>query len=696
MRQKFLFILALLLTAVTGAWADEWDVVYRQTQTKQSDWTPLSGGSTSGRTFGSADAMTYYYASDNLSFTNSNAGGSGLTILGTVYLYIPSGVTVTCTGHNASAPTGAGAGVELSAGNSLYLIGGGTLNATGGNAANGGNGSNGTNAGKDENTGVWPGNGGRGGDGGGGAGAGIGTRGANGGAGGAGGSTSTVDWNNHDGVAGSSGSDGGTAAAMGSLYVFQALAPTVNANGGSAGTSGGTGGSAGNNYLRDGSNNYSMAGGGGGGCGGHGGEANNIGSGGRGGGGGGGGACGSVRWAGYGYFRVGAYGGNPGANANEPYFNTTTGYGGSTEMTGSQTANDSGDELSDRGYEDNHDNRAAGGGSGDRGNAGSSGSAIDLPVWPASGTGTEAAPYLISSANEWYTFITNVINGNSYSGKYIQLTANISVTALAGFYHSDNDYHPFSGTFDGDGHTLTLNVSNQSRFAAPFKCVSGATIKNLRTAGTIDGTGNADGKLLAGIVGVSFGNTTISGCRSSVTLTTNFGTDAAMAGLVAGTKGGSLTIEGCVFDGSMTGASNTRCAGIAGFEYEATTTTITNTLFVPTTLTVSTSDDGYTKTFSRDGDATVTNCYYTQTLGAAQGNVPTISAQVPSAIGSLLQDYGVVKAYQNGILFGGNYYYDANPITSATWRSRRASKSAAASPLTLKVAPPSTPPKASR
>ena len=128
-------MLVLLLTAVTGAWADEWATVYRQTQTKQSDWTALSAGSTTGRTLGSAGNTTYYYVTSNLSFTNSTAGGSGITILGTVYLYIPSGVTVTCTGHNASAPTGAGAGVELSAGNTLCLIGGGTLNATGGNAA---------------------------------------------------------------------------------------------------------------------------------------------------------------------------------------------------------------------------------------------------------------------------------------------------------------------------------------------------------------------------------------------------------------------------------------------------------------------------------------------------------------------------------------------------------------------------------
>ena len=90
--------------------------------------TALSAGSTTGRTLGSADAVTYYYVTSNLSFTNSTAGGSGLTIQGTVYLYIPTGVTLTSTGAKADGRTGAGAGIELTAGNSLYLIGGGTLN----------------------------------------------------------------------------------------------------------------------------------------------------------------------------------------------------------------------------------------------------------------------------------------------------------------------------------------------------------------------------------------------------------------------------------------------------------------------------------------------------------------------------------------------------------------------------------------
>ena len=278
--------------------------------------------------------------------------------------------------------------------------------------------------------------------------------------------------------------------------------------------------------------------------------------------------------------------------------------------------------------------------------------------WPTQGAGTVDDPYIISSADDWNKFAHNVTIGRNYSGKYVKLTSDISVTTMAGGYQDESNYQPLSGTFDGDGHKLTLNVSNQSRFAAPFKCVSGATIKNLRTAGTISGTGNSDGKLLAGLVGVSFGNTTISGCVSSVTLATDFGEDAALAGLVAGTKGGSLTIEGCVFDGEMLGTTNTRCAGIVGYEYGGTTTTITNSLFAPATLTVSIANDGYTKTFTRDPDATITNCYYTQVLGTEQGTQAYAMATAPANLGNLVQDYGMVKAYANGLLFGGMYYVD--------------------------------------
>ena len=118
MRTKQLFlILALLCTMVQGAWAQaSWDEVYAMTNTTSANWTALTEGSTTGKTIGTAGTTTYYYADASLTFSNSTAGGSGLTIQGTVYLYLPQGVTVTCTGANASGQTGAGAGIELTSG----------------------------------------------------------------------------------------------------------------------------------------------------------------------------------------------------------------------------------------------------------------------------------------------------------------------------------------------------------------------------------------------------------------------------------------------------------------------------------------------------------------------------------------------------------------------------------------------------
>ena len=321
MRIKQLFLtLALLCAIVQGAWAQaSLDEVYAMTNTTAANWTQLSDGSTTGKTLGTANATTYYYADANLTFTNTTAGGSGLTIQGTVYLYVPEGVTLTCTGANADGQTGAGAGIELTEGNTLYLLGSGTLNATGGKAANGGNGTNGSDASCkwDDMEWAWVGGNGHGGNGGGGAGAGIGTC---GGTGGAGGNAPEPEiyyttWT-ENGVAGSAGSAGQTAGAKGELHVSKDI--TINATGGSQGSAG-TAGSAGKSCMRYGSREYSIPGGGGGGAGGFGGAANNIGPGGPGGGGGGGGAKGSHDRTSTGFYIIYANGGGGGQNGDGSY-----------------------------------------------------------------------------------------------------------------------------------------------------------------------------------------------------------------------------------------------------------------------------------------------------------------------------------------------------------------------------------------
>ena len=328
MKKKHLLFTTLALalgtfTGGSGAMAQAgWESAFSQSQTTSTTWEALSTGSTTGKTLGESGTTKYYYLQESLTFTNTNAGGSGLTIKGTVYLYIPYGLKIDCVGADASGATGAGAGIELAEGNTLYIIGSGdgentTVTAKGGKAANGVIGNNGYDAYLEYDKKILPGSGGNGGNGGGGAGAGIGTRGGNGGAGGAGATAiqSTNEGTNY-GVDGSAGYAGSAADNMGELYVDQTFGITVTATGGSAATSGGAGGNRGKNAAEDPYNQYTASGGGGGGGGGFGGAASNIGTGGPGGGGGGGGAAGNSAWAGYGFYQVGAGGGKGGHNAD--------------------------------------------------------------------------------------------------------------------------------------------------------------------------------------------------------------------------------------------------------------------------------------------------------------------------------------------------------------------------------------------
>lgn len=214
-----------------------------------------------------------------------------------------------------------------------------------------------------------------------------------------------------------------------------------------------------------------------------------------------------------------------------------------------------------------------------------------------SGSGNSASdPILIANANDWNTLATNVANGTNYSGKYFKLTADITVTTMV--------TATFSGTFDGGGHTLTFNYTATGNNAAPFAYITGATIKNLRVAGTI----NSGYKFAAGIVAISNGGT-ITNCQSSVTINSSKNGDGTHGGLVAYQESGTLTINNCLFDGELLGASTSGCGGFVGWVANNSSyhTYISNSLFAPANITVT------AYTFCRQNKSTLslTNCYYT-------------------------------------------------------------------------------------
>jgi len=212
---------------------------------------------------------------------------------------IKNGATLTVKGQDASGTASGTAAIYLTPSSTLYIVGDGTLIATGGKAASGGNGSSGGNAEYDD-TGDnhhRNGAGGAGGAGGGGAAAGIG---GSGGAGGGGGSGAAQgEWrfsyrNRNfpaDGDPGQTGATGTAGGSCGNVYILGNVAVTVS--GGAAGGSGYSGSKYGDNSNEIASYDWHAGGGGPGGAGGGGGAAMSIGGGGGGGAGGGGGGSGS-------------------------------------------------------------------------------------------------------------------------------------------------------------------------------------------------------------------------------------------------------------------------------------------------------------------------------------------------------------------------------------------------------------------
>ena len=232
------------------------------------------------------------------------------------------------------------------------------------------------------------------------------------------------------------------------------------------------------------------------------------------------------------------------------------------------------------------------------------------------GDGSETSPYLINSANDWNTLANDVNNGTSYSGKYFKLTEDISVSTMIGKNnHGGGSHIPFSGTFDGDGHVLTVNINSTSTHgAAPFCGVQNAVIKNLKVEGSVVGGIHSSG--LVGTTGSNdSGTLTIENVVVNVDVSGNthlggvvghgFGTNITLknvsyGGKIAGTSfsGGlvgwcgpnaKLTAENCSFSGTYSGNFHP-----IGFVYSSGNAQVTN--FYTTKTATNTTQNQYTYT----------------------------------------------------------------------------------------------------
>ena len=275
-------------------------------------------------------------------------------------------------------------------------------------------------------------------------------------------------------------------------------------------------------------------------------------------------------------------------------------------------------------------------------------------AWAESQLPTDASgAFLINSETDWNTFASEVIGGNTFSGKTVKLTEDICVTTMVAA-----DGHAFNGSFDGGGHTLTVNYTTAEQYAAPFHYTYGATIRNLKTVGTI----NTSGKNAGGVVGRNgTASVKLINVSSSVTINSSVSGSAYHGGLIGYAI--DATVQGCVFTGSLLGANSNQCGGLLG-QKSGTNNSIAsfeNCIFAPSEITVG-SSNSFTFAAATTNLTSFNNCYYTQTLGSAQGQLMrTISAGDYVTIDGLgststIYDCSGITAYGKGLKFNDVFY----------------------------------------
>nr|WP_309545630.1 hypothetical protein [Hoylesella oralis] len=181
--------------------------------------------------------------------------------------------------------------------------------------------------------------------------------------------------------------------------------------------------------------------------------------------------------------------------------------------------------------------------------------------------------YMIGSKEEWKEFCELVKDGQTNLDA--KMTADINLgTDIAMVGNNEYSYaivgsgRPYTGTFDGQGHTLNVSWYPKEGYKiAPFQSVNNATIKNLCVTGNINS--EMDRGIFGGLISNADGNTTITNCITDMRLTIK---DGDVGGMVCEILGGSLTMTKCVTNGVITLDNRGYGAGMIYSGYNASIT----------------------------------------------------------------------------------------------------------------------------
>ena len=233
--------------------------------------------------------------------------------------------------------------------------------------------------------------------------------------------------------------------------------------------------------------------------------------------------------------------------------------------------------------------------------------------------------YLISTADELRLFASMVNGGQtSISAK---LTADIELNNTTGWENWSesnapanswtpigSNANPFTGTFDGQGHTVSgIFVNSSNNCQGFFGATNGATIINLHTAqGYIRGNGS-----VGGIVGNAEGGS-IEDCTNGCTIASTGNSNGGIVGYGMGVQ-----ITGCTNNGPLV-AGQYQNGGIAGTVEDSTIDRCVNNADITVADhaggIAAYNTNGTVSNCLNKGNVSTSNAFYTYTAGIVANN----------------------------------------------------------------------------
>ena len=185
------------------------------------------------------------------------------------------------------------------------------------------------------------------------------------------------------------------------------------------------------------------------------------------------------------------------------------------------------------------------------------------------GDGSSNDPYIIATASQLAYLAQQVNGGESYRGKNFNLTQDLILnskawTPIGNKYNNNGEKFPFSGNFEGGGHTVHgLKLDLKSTYAGLFGVLDGGTVQNVNI---VDAEVQTTGSYAGGICGYAFGNAKISNCEVSGRVIAGSMKAGGIVGELVKSDGKTPTMQSCKAEVEVKGSSNVGglCGTVSG------------------------------------------------------------------------------------------------------------------------------------